>query len=1137
MGKRRDHVEGGLFDEPVVSTDSAGPHGLNPAQQAAVTHADGPLMVLSGPGTGKTRVITHRIAHLIRERGVNPESILALTFTVKTAAQMRERLAALVGRQAQLVRAYTLHGFGFRLARRFGPRGKGGSATASGASDEIIDSAQLRSEFRRIIKNHGLFTTQLTVGADALVDHIVSVQVAMQDASVDVESARRNIHRARSALERKRDVFGRGLDPAGLNAERARIAMTEQVLLAIEALERLARQRGWMSFGEMLTLPTRLLDANPTAAAIVRDECRHVVVDEFQDVNLAQIELLRRICPPASGPDLCVVGDDDQSIYGFRGADDRAMERFGTIWSGHAKIRLEENYRSRPEIIRVAAAIMQRAENRFDKNKRIVAGRDHDGPVMPVECVHSPEETQYPELIAAMILLDRKQHPGKPWSSYAVIGRSHTDLDRVAGTLRIEGVPVHVTRSASALDDEGVRDVLAWVELLVRPASIHAGVRLLCRPPMSADLRDILPLQERYRAAAARHEQGVPGVSDPGGFADWLGQHAPEAPGVATMLEHHRVLHAEAMGTSAADAVFRIITRTDPAHADLAEPRRRAERVRSLLTLVQFVRARQPRLEAPGDLRTFWAYFNDLNDAERSLRDSDLAEKVDGDPAEDADSPDAVRLMTAHSAKGLEFDTVFVPRISPSHGYGSPGSERDLDLPAGLLGADDERSYRERALAEERRVFYVACTRAERRLVLLAKKNKGRSQSMHLFEEIMFDEAIKDVVSVRAGEDILSEAGKQGVWRVGTRTPLDAERALMRAAPARREVFESARRDLRLSAAAALDLATGIGGEMEPSASVQSLGETVRTLAALDHAERTGTPPEWAARLGGAVLERVRGVLSRAKAIDDENSIASGPHFVAPPRAPLELSYSQIEAYRHCPRCFYVQHVLKLRSPASDAQSVGTAAHAALEAFYRELRDAEGEGREAPGLPRLLDIARTEFYSSVPESVAPDALQLKQLLAQLEQAYTQLHDPRSNVLELERSVRFPFDEHTLVAKIDRVDQVTLGDGSTGSLIIDYKTGHPRESLRIPKPDDLQLGMYAMALAHDQGLPPGEQPRGRAEYWLLATGERGGIDFAELNMDKVQAKISEAIEGILQGKWPRGKDWRDAAHECDILGPE
>lgn len=1134
-----------MFEAALANDEADGQaHALNAEQMRAVEHTGGPLMVLSGPGTGKTRVITHRIAHLIQQRGVRPESILALTYTVKAAAQMRDRLAALVGHKAQGVKAYTIHGFGYRLIRRFGSAGKGGMRGGNvGAGDRdaeanILDSAQRTRTLRRIIKDHGIFAGQMVDGVESLVVRTSAVMDAMHDAAVTVEAARAFIARARAAIDRGCDALGRELDRAGADAETARVAMLEQAVIAIEHFDRYCRERGWMSFGDMVSLPIRILDTHATAAAIVRGEVRHVVVDEFQDVNVAQIELLRRLCPPADAPDLCVVGDDDQSIYEFRGADDQAFARFGSIWTGHATVRLEENYRSRPEIITVANTIMARAERRFDAEKTIVAGGTHSGPAVPVECVQAASDDQYPELIAAMILMDRTRHPGKKWSSYAVIGRRHADLDRVAATLAIEGVPAIAMRAPSVLDDAGVQDVLAWVELLVNPRNVHAAIRLLTRPPISAPIRDILPLQERYAAAAARHEQQVEGAADPGGFAEWLEANAPDAPGVRSFVEHVRVLSEESAQLPASEAIVRIITRTDPAHADFAEARQRAERVRSLVALVRFARERQPRLDAPGDLRAFWSYFNDLDDGERTLRDANVADRVDGPASDDPEPPDAVRLITAHSAKGLEFDTVFVPRISPVAGYGRPSDGRDVDVPAGLLRGADDRTDRERGFAEERRVFYVACTRAEQRLVLIAKKNKNRSTSTHLFEEIVHDPTLTDVRAVLSGDDVLAEAGKQGVWRVGTRTPLDAERAMMRAAPARREVFEAARRDLRLSAASALD--TAGGGEMEPAASVRMLGDAVRAFAAIDHAERTGVPPEWAVRAGGWVLDHVRGVLARANAVDGGVAAAgvSAVNIVAPPpKPPLVLSYSHIDAYLRCPRCYCVRHVLKLKSPGSDALMVGTTAHAALEEFYRELRDAEAEGRDVPGLTRLLEIARSEFYAAIPDRVAPDAMQLRQLLAQLEQAYERLHDPRASVLELERWVSFPYGPHTINAKIDRIDQVTLADGSMGSLIIDYKTGQAVEKLRAPKPDDLQLGIYAMALAHDQGLAFGEVPKGRAEYWLLATGERGSIDFADLRLDKIRATIDKAIAGILAGDWTRGKGGRDDAHECDILGPE
>ncbi len=1112
---------------------------LSEAQRRAVEHRGGPLLVLSGPGTGKTRVITHRIAHLIQHDGVSPESVLALTYTVKAARQMRERLAELIGSKAEGVRALTIHGFGWRLIRRFGRMGRTGrgetGAGIDGAGASIIDSAQRARTIRSIIKDHGLFRAQMPLGVQTLVEQTIRVMDVLGDSAISTDDAIRHVERVRAALAQGQDATGATLDDVGIRGERARLEMFEQTVRVIEHFERVCRERGWMTFGHMVTMPIRILDASANAAAIVRDECRHVVVDEFQDVNVAQIELLRRICPATGAPDLCAVGDDDQSIYEFRGADDQAFARFASIWTSHTTVRLEENYRSRPEIIQTANSIMSRAIRRFDAAKRILAARPAGGDALEVECVQTSDDRQYPELIAAMILLDRKRNPGKKWADFAVIGRSHADLDRTLATLRIEGIPAVAMRSDSPLDDPGVQDVLAWVDVLVNPTSAYAAVRLLTRPPMSVALAEVAPLQQRYRAAQARFEQQAAGASDPGGFADWLARTAPDAPGVKRFLERHDALRAETAQAPAADAIQLIITRTDPAHADLVGVRKRAERVQALVTLLRFVRERQVRLEAPGDLAAFLAYFNDLSDRERELRDVDLAERVDGADKDEEDLPDGVRLITAHSAKGLEFDTVFVPHISPRSGYGRTGQDDDPDVPAGLLRVQTDVPDRDRRLAEERRIFYVACTRAERRLVLMAKKNKGRSKSVHLFEEIVHDSTLKGVLRITAGDDVLQQAGEAGVWKVGSRTPLDAERALMRIVPARREVFDAARRDVRLSAAAALDAAGS--GDAEPTGSILALGEAVRMLAAIDHAERTGVAPEWSVRQGGAVLERVRSVLARAQALEahDQGADAPGVH-MPPPRGPLTLSYSHIDQYVRCPRCYYVRYVLDLGSKGSAAQSIGETAHRALQAFYEEVRAAESDGRTAPGVDRLREIARIGFHASLPESVVPDELALRQLLSQMDTLHERLHDPGANVLELERWISFAYGQHTLNAKIDRIDQITLPGGATGFAIIDYKTGNASLKLREPEPDDLQMGIYAMALASDQGLPAGELPKGRAEYWLLSSGERGVIDLASLRMDRIHAQIDRAISGILSGQWPRkGGDW-GGPHDCDILGP-
>ena len=542
---------------------------------------------------------------------------------------------------------------------------------------------------------------------------------------------------------------------------------------ALTHYEEVCRERGWLSFADLIVLPIRILKTSTHAAAILRDEWRHMVVDEFQDVNPAQIELLRLLMPPTGAsyerraPDLCVVGDDDQSIYMFRGADDLAFQRFAKIWLGHRTVGLSRNYRSTPAIVGVANATIARAGRRFAPGKRIVPEAKSAGEADRVECVYLEDEMQDGDVIAAAVLADRREHPGRSWCEYAVVARTNKDADRIRAAMEIEDIPTAGAKGIAPSEDQGVRDALAWVELLADPYCAYAAWRLLTRPPFSMALPQARGLLGAYRGRLTRFQTGDPAAADPGGFAEWLAAFAPDGPLASAFVRAHAELREFSAAHNAASAVVRIITLADPAHADLLSGRDRAVRVVNLVALVRFARERQQRLEPPGDVRSFWSYYQDLSGADRELRTGQLDDRVDGAASasgDDPDEPDAVRIITAHKAKGLEFHTVFVPRVSPGSGYGAVKEEDERRvLPEGLVpGEDESRAFKERAREEQRRrLFYVACTRAERRLVLLAKKNKSASKSVHFFEEIADDPKLNKIVRRREGVELIRARAAQ----------------------------------------------------------------------------------------------------------------------------------------------------------------------------------------------------------------------------------------------------------------------------------------------------------------------------------------------------------------------------------------
>jgi DNA helicase-2/ATP-dependent DNA helicase PcrA len=1112
---------------------------LTPPQQQAVEYDAGPLIVLAGPGTGKTRTIIHRIAHQIQVRGIAPESIVALTFTVKAAAQLRDRLAGLVGSSmAERVNAATIHGFGHRLIRRFG------DTLGLPPELELIDAAQSYRLLSQVILDHGLFESSRGQGLRGVVGHLRTIFEGLNHRGLTPKVCSAFTDEWGRRMER-----GAGLTEVELDAQRAEQAYFADAVLAfgIYTAERL--KRGWITFEDLLNLPLRLLRERPTVLAICRDEYRAFIVDEFQDCNPAQIELLSLLCGDGKaaaerratqGPDLCVVGDDDQAIYAFRGADEQAFRRFAAIWPPHEVMELDENFRSQPPVIAVGNAVIKRAQVRFRPDKTI-AFPESKTP-MPsgqagVEAIRLEEDAQDGDVIASMILADRAQTAlagkARPWKHYAVIARTKNDLDRVGAALRLEGVPFERQREASPLDDPAVEDVLAWVEWLVNPDATWAARRVLLRPPLSIAAEEVTTWEREYKAQVSQAHAGRAGVGAPGRFADWLLARGREEPGVARAVELYQGLAKAAQSTRADELLFQIMTATDPVHAELLPARERSRRVASLVSLLTLARDKQRRLAPPGDLAEFWQYFQELRDADAGMPAVvGLKEAVDG-PLETADpaaaDDGAVQLLTAHVSKGLEFDTVFVTRVRPQHGFPSTKGEPHWETPEGLFDSMDSRTGTERRADEERRLFYVACTRAERRLVVLAKANKSPSKSTHYFEELTLQSP--QLVTVRDAADVLREAGKVGAL---ARTSLDGAGLDFRGRARIREAADRARRQARVEAAQALEMADRADLSQEQLAKAAAQMKAAAELLATAAAGERGVAIDWLLKQRPDLKPVADRLLLLHKAGTKEEAASAGELVLSPMEPPLRLSYTDINSYHRCPRCFYLSKVMGLPQPDSSQQTIGTTAHRVLKQFYDLWAKADSEGQPRPGLEQLLAMSKESFLGSLDTDEAVSAEALDQLAAQMRLLFSRLHDPNAHVLETERAFDFDYIldgvTHRFTAKLDRIDLLPSG----GVRIIDYKTGHATKRLLEPSANDLQLGIYALALRHSKGSGWALDGTldGVAEYWCLATGQRGTIQLTDIDEAEVREQIDEAARGMLKGQFPRKPD---CSGPCRLFG--
>lgn len=1061
---------------------------LSDEQRQAVEHTGGALMVLAGPGTGKTRVLTARIARLIGD-GANPSRIVALTFTNKAAGELRERLGDLVGvSRADLVQAGTFHAWSLSLLRRFADR------AGLPARPRVADSAEVLRVLREAVRASALYEHARGAGLDAACERVRTVVEALKHRGMTPEDAG-----ARAREVEPTDAFPAG----GLQL----LAMCAD---AGATYERLMRVRGLLAMEDLVHRATALLGSDELVGRIVRADCGHVLVDEFQDVDAGQIGLLREICPPsAAGLDLCVVGDDDQSIYGFRGADDRAFARFESIWHGAASVELTQNRRSAKAVIDAARATIERANARFAPQKTLKRAPEGDEPApASVEVVRLENVHQSGPAVAAMI--ERLREEGTPLSNVAVIGRGWTELQRVRGALEVAGIPVEMPERRLAGDDEGVKDVLAWAELVRNPSATWAAVRVLSRPPLGVPALRASEWERSYRAERTRDGDDA----ESPGFLAWCAKKLPEsdphAPAVARASKLAGEFALMSSQVRADEALERIVRETGAAHADLVTGRARAARVRAIVAMLRFVRVRVGRLDEPKDLRAFLAYRDDLDEREAGF-DAEREGSVEGEAAELEGS--GVALLTAHGSKGLEFDTVFVSGVQP-RGFPSVQSD-DPVLPEAMVDrVGDERTAQERADDEERRLFYVACTRAERRLVLLGTVPKGKSRLHFLLELLGARETGEvELIEHEAG-DVLD----------ADRDELGGSGELVVATEAGEAALERAVREARLDAAAALgELQHGADDEARVAAAREALlhaGDRLRLAAAM----RAGVDeaPAWADGAGlGAQARALIDARSAEAATEDDRLPAPSP--------PLKLSYSAIDLYHRCPRCYYVSRELKLGEQFSEHAALGNAVHGALESFYCAWVDADSEGREQPGLEALLAEGRTALAQAWPEGEPLSEDVPGRIEAMLRTQWERFHDPGAHVEELEWGVTLPWSleghTHSVRVRLDRVERLAGG----GALIVDYKTGGASKKLLEPAKTDLQMGLYVLAARQEWGDP---ELDGFCEYRVLSAGERGRIAFGELKLDKIREQVDKAIRGIVGGEFPQTP--RTCTGACALL---
>jgi len=600
---------------------------LNDRQREAVVSTEGPLLVLAGAGTGKTRVITYRVAHLV-ENGVPPSAILAVTFTNKAADVMKQRiqdLLRLAGRDASDVWISTFHSFCARLLRREA------SHLGLPRNFAIYDDDDQTSAIKRAL-------AQLNLSLEDYPPRSVRAQISY--------------------------AKNHGISPDEMESQAAqrRDRGREDVAHVFRTYEEILRKASSLDFDDLLLRAVDLLDDHADVRARWSERFRYVMVDEFQDTNRAQEDLVRLLS--GARKNVCVVGDEDQSIYGWRGARAGNLKRFTQDFPKAKIVRLEENYRSTQTILDAAAAVVGNNSDRLGKNLR--ATLDSGERLRFFEASDSATEAEF--VCRELCSMVR----GVSEVRVAVLYRTGAQSRAFEETLRHLGIRHRVVGGFSFYHRAEVRNALAYMRLLFHPEDDVALLRVLNVPPRGIGSTTV-------RALEARANETGHAVWDVIGDSDFL------------------------VGKKAAGALryFRKLIEDLAKERENLAPPELIARVLAETGYLDWVE-QQDNLEHTSRAENLREFSNAV--AEAAQRGQTLEEMMDQaalvSDADEYDEDVAVSLMTLHSAKGLEFDVVFLAGLED----GLLPHSRSVDSPEGI--------------EEERRLFYVGMTRAKRSLVL-----------------------------------------------------------------------------------------------------------------------------------------------------------------------------------------------------------------------------------------------------------------------------------------------------------------------------------------------------------------------------------------------------------------------------------
>ena len=678
---------------------------LNPQQQAAVRHPGGPLLVLAGAGSGKTRVLTARIAYLIQERGVAPQKIFAVTFTNRAAGEMRSRVAALLGADPKGLWIGTFHSLSARLLRREAAH------LGFGPNFTIYDQDDSESFIKRLLEQRGLSPKANPPRA---------IHAVISSAKNRMLLAEELGAQAESPLERVAAEIYAQLGPA-------------------------LRQANAMDFDDLLLHPLALFREHPERLAYWQQRFQHVLVDEFQDTNAAQYRLVKLLA--AGHTNLCVVGDDDQAIYGWRGADVRHMLSFQQDFPAATLIKLEQNYRSTQVILDAANGVI--AENARRLGKTLFTATQGGEPVTLLTAADERDEAEW----LAAELARRAAEADVPYEGMAILYRTNAQSRPLEEAFRFRGIPYRLVGAVSFYERREVKDVLAYLRLIANPADDEAFVRVVNVPRRGigdASLSQLLRTAAQWGKPLLETARAADRVAD-------LRPNVREAfQALAQLIDDLRARYGDADPATVLERTIATVGYGQYLADEGPEGIERLENVQELIAgAAEWAETAADEGEEAGDEVGEGGTGKGASLIERYLTQAALVTSAD----QGTGDPTGVTLMTVHMAKGLEWPVVTLAGLEDglfplARAAGEPGG-----------------------LEEERRLCYVGLTRAREKLYLSWARTRYRNGRLEMSESSRFLEALPPaVVEERSTTPLWDRAVRSsGGMRRAARAPIEVD--------------------------------------------------------------------------------------------------------------------------------------------------------------------------------------------------------------------------------------------------------------------------------------------------------------------------------------------------------------------------